>query len=399
MKYAIGGVAFSGNKGASGMLLSLMQNIRHYDPAAEFFVLTYYPRSDVPLCGDATLLNGSPKACLLRFPFALWAGFARVLHLPRCFWKHGVLGKLADCDFFLDAAGISFSDGRNKFTIFNILTFYPALAVGCPVIKVSQALGPFRKWSNRLLARIFLPRLKTIAARGEKSAQYLNELNLTNVERFSDVAFSLECSADDQKAADELLKEIPAGRTLIGISPSQVVCKLCREADRDYLGELETVVRELSRRGFHCVIFPHSARAHTDKRHNNDLPVLREFAARLAGVGNVTVIDRELDARVLRMLIGRMDVLLASRFHAIVSAMAVGVPTVVAGWSHKYAEVLAPFAMDRQVMAYDAFTAEKALTALDELLAHRDEISKRLRTTADAIRKDNQRFFERFKTN
>ena len=36
MKYAIGGAAFSGNKGASGMLISLMQNIAHYDPDAEF---------------------------------------------------------------------------------------------------------------------------------------------------------------------------------------------------------------------------------------------------------------------------------------------------------------------------------------------------------------------------
>ena len=399
MKYAIGGAAFSGNKGASGMLISLMQNIAHYDPDAEFYVLSYYPKSDIPLCGDAILLNGSPKACLIRFPFALWTGFARFLHLPRCFWKHGAIGKIADCDFFLDAAGISFSDGRDKFTIFNILTILPALVTGRRVIKVSQALGPFRKWSNRLLARLFLPRLEMIAARGDKTAEYLKELKLTNVERFSDVTFSLECSADDQKAADELLKEIPSGKTIIGISPSQVVYQLCSEAGKDYLGELETVVRELSRRGLHCVIFPHSARFHTDKRHNNDLPVLREFAARLAGLGNVTVIDRELDARVLRMLIGRMTLLLASRFHAIVSAMAVGVPTVAAGWSHKYAEVLAPFAMDRQVMAYDAFTAEKALAALDELMAHRDEIGKRIQTTADGIRRDNQRFFERFKTN
>ena len=399
MKYVIGGVAFSGNKGASGMLISLMQNIRHYDPEAEFSVLTYYPGSDANQCGNAALLNGSPQACLIRFPLALWANLARLLHLPRCFWKYGTLGKIADCDFFLDAAGISFSDGREKFTLFNILTIYPALAVGCPVIKVSQALGPFRKRSNRLMARLILPRLKTIVARGDATAAYLKELKLANVERFSDVAFSLECSPDDQKAADELLKEIPPDRTIIGISPSQVVYKLCREAGKDYLGELEKTVRELSRRNIHCVLFPHSARANTVKRHNNDLPVLREFAERLAGLEHLTVIDRELDARVLRMLIGRMTVLLASRFHAIVSAMAVGVPTVVVGWSHKYAEVLAPFAMDRHVMAFDAFTAEKALAAIDEQLTHRDGISAKIRTAADAIRRDNQRFFERFKVN
>ena len=32
--------------------------------------------------------------------------------------------------------------------------------------------------------------------------------------------------------------------------------------------------------------------------------------------------------------------LVASRFHAMVSGLAAGVPTMLVGWSHKYAEVL-----------------------------------------------------------
>ena len=39
--------------------------------------------------------------------------------------------------------------------------------------------------------------------------------------------------------------------------------------------------------------------------------------------------------------------MLTSRFHAMISALALGVPPVVIGWSHKYAEVLAEFGIER----------------------------------------------------
>ena len=393
MKYCIGGVAFSGNKGASGMLTALMQNIRRYDPEARFAVLSYYPRSDRegPHRDDAEIWDGSPKAVVGNF---FRSGLYK-LHLPGA----GVLRRIAECDFFLDAAGISFADGREKFTCFNILTFLPALAAGVPVVKVSQALGPFDGRLNRFLARRFLPRMKLIAARGAQTEKFLAELGLHNVERFPDAAFSLECSdADDRAAAALLPPGLTPGR-IIGISPSQVVYSLCRGKHVDYLGELAELVRDLAGRGFDCVLFPHSARENTEKTHNNDLPLLRRFAAMLSGTPRLTVIDRELDAGVLRRLIARCDLLVASRFHAIISAMATGVPAVVVGWSHKYAEALAPFELERFVQPYAEFSAARTLEMVDGILADRDELSRKIADRAAVLREENQRFFTRFSTN
>ena len=243
MKYCLGGAAFSGNKGASGMLTALIQNIRHNDPDAKFAVLSYYPRADrKEHHGDGIeILDGSPRAVVGNF----FRSILYKLHLP-CGRE---FRKITECDCFLDAAGITFVDGRVKFTIFNILTFLPALAAKIPVIKVSQAMGPFDDALNRLLAKIFLPRLTTIVARGDRSAQYLQKLGLNNVERFPDVAFSLECSEADDRAAAALLP--PAdGKKLIGVSPSRVVFELCRKAGVDYLGELEKVVRVLAHEVF-----------------------------------------------------------------------------------------------------------------------------------------------------
>ena len=393
MKYCIGGAAFSGNKGASGMLTALMQNIRRYDPEAQFAVLSYYPKTDRqgPHRNDAEIWDGSPRAAVKNF---FRAGLYK-LHLPGC----SAIRRIAECDFFLDAAGISFADGREKFTCFNILTFLPALAAGVPVVKVSQALGPFRHPLNRFLARRFLPRMSLIAARGDQTAGHLAELGLRNVERFPDVAFSLECSDEDDRSAAGLLPETSGDGPVIGISPSQVVYGLCRQARVDYLGELAKLVRVLSARGCHCVLFPHSAREGVEKTHNNDLPLLRRFAAGLDASPKITVIDRELDAGVLRRLIARCDLLVASRFHAIISAMATGVPAVVIGWSHKYAEVLSAFQLERFVQTYADFSAERTLELIGGILGSRDELSRNILARAAALREENQRFFARFRTN
>lgn len=400
MKYVISGVAFSGNKGASGMLTALMQNIAVYDKNARFAVLSYYPKSDAGYADKVTILNGSPKAVSVRFFQCCWVWFARLLHLPRCFWSHGTLKQIAEADYLLDAAGISFGDGREKFTVFNILTILPALAAGTKVIKVSQALGPFKNFANRCMAGIFLPRIETIYARGAKTAAYLEELKLKNVECMSDAAFSLICTDQDAQIARNLLRNVDKSQKIIGISPSQVVFKLCEGMNKDYCGEMEKVAAEFIARGYHCVIFPHSARKGVEKTHNNDLPLLRKFVSRLQLPANqVTVIDDELEAGELRMLIQQLDVLVASRFHAIISAMSEGVPAVVIGWSHKYQEVLEPFELDEFVMPYDSFSAEKTVSMTEELLARRQEISERIISAAENIKADNQRFFQRFSSN
>ena len=68
--------------------------------------------------------------------------------------------------------------------------------------------------------------------------------------------------------------------------------------------------------------------------------------------------------------------LLTSRFHAMISALAERTPLLVIGWSHKYAEVLAPFGLADLALAYDDLTgAEAILDRTEKLLARRDELA------------------------
>jgi len=396
MIYLIGGIALSGNKGASGMAEALIQNLRKRDSEAKFRLLSYYPVQDrkLPRSGDPVeLLDGSPGKLVLLFFLSLWAELGRKLRLPRTWYVHGEMAKIAECGCWLDASGISFADGREKFLIFNILSVFPALALRIPVVKVAQAMGPFEHRINRLAAKWVLSRLRLIVARGAATRAGLDTLGLANVIDGADIAFSLRTNPTDRMRIAEFLP--PPGRRVIGVSPSQVVWKLCEKRKIPYLETLRRGVTAWTDAGMDCIVFPHSARQGCLQTHNNDLPLLNRFAGMLPESEHIRIVKAELSAGELRMLIGACDLLVASRFHAIISAMATGVPAVVIGWSHKYAEALAPFELDGFVIPYSELDEEEVQRRVAEIFAHREELSARIRRTSAGIVAENERFFDR----
>lgn len=85
-------------------------------------------------------------------------------------------------------------------------------------------------------------------------------------------------------------------------------------------------------------------------------------------------------------MIGRCDLFVASRFHAMVSSLAMGVPTLVLGWSHKYREVLDMFGMSQWAMAASDVSTETVLTRLAELDAQRAEVATALGEALPRVR-------------
>jgi polysaccharide pyruvyl transferase WcaK-like protein len=246
---------------------------------------------------------------------------------------------------------------------------------------------------NRIAAKMILPRLRLIVARGDTTQKYLEKLKLTNVVRGFDVAFSLKTDAEDMNSVTKFLPS-SKGR-IIGISPSEVVHKLCQERHIAYLETLKQCVEAWVATGVDCVIFPHSARQGSSKTHNNDLPLLRLLADILPKSPHVHVITEELSAGQLRMLISKFDLLIASRFHAIISGLATGVPVVVIGWSHKYAEALAPFELDAFVIAYWDLSSYAVQKRVEKIEESRPGLVARIQRVSAEIVRDNVKFFDR----
>jgi colanic acid/amylovoran biosynthesis protein len=77
---------------------------------------------------------------------------------------------------------------------------------------------------------------------------------------------------------------------------------------------------------------------------------------------SIVSVDRDIFAVDIKRLITLCDMVVVSRFHAMVGALAAGVPPLVLGWSHKYAEVMDDFEIGDEAFNLDT-TDELDLSA------------------------------------
>jgi polysaccharide pyruvyl transferase WcaK-like protein len=390
MRYAVIGAALSGNKGAAAMLESTVQHLSESDPAAHFDVLTVYPRSDAALNEhpNVSILDASPLRLGVVINGASLAH--RVLPPLRDRIEKSVpeVGAIAEADVLLDEGGITFVDGRGKFLIYNVATILPPLLLRTPVVKVAQAMGPFQEWANGTAARALLPKVRKIVARGDQTFGFLRELGLDNVVRGADAAFTLDVGeAAVQTARARVDTSFFDSEDVIGFCPSAVLQKSATKAGDDYVEDSARIINHITDDlGLPVLLLAHSARTGTEKTHNNDLPVCREIHSRLTSPEKVLFVDQELGPKELRYLISRCRVLVAARFHAMVSALSTGVPTVVIGWSHKYGEVLEDFGLNDYALSLADASAHNVDALIDRSLENHETISSQIRRRYQDVR-------------
>ncbi|WP_430868061.1 polysaccharide pyruvyl transferase family protein [Demequina aurantiaca] len=389
MKVAIIGSALSGNKGAAAMLESAVHHLTERHPDVQISHLSMYPRSDAELNNhsNVTVMDASPLrlGVLINGGALAW----RVLPFARESIESGVpeVGALAQADVLLDQGGITFVDGRTKFLIYNVASILPALFVRTPVVKCAQALGPFKTAANRALAKALLPRMAAIVSRGAVTQEHLDGLGLTNTVAGADLAFTLDVTPADAAAADAKVDaSFFAAGDVVGVSPSQVLRAAAEGRGEDYVQQIVDQIDYLTETmGRPVYLVAHSTRPN-EKTHNNDLPVCRLIHERVASPERVLFPDGELSSQELRSLIGRCDLFVASRFHAMVSSLATGVPTLVLGWSHKYREVLDMFDLASWALPADGVDQATFEARVSELDAGKAQVRATLADRFPAVR-------------
>lgn len=368
-KFALMGGSIWGNRGAEAMLMTVVAEVRKVDPEAVFNVYTIYPQKDKSLVQDPKIrfLNGEPlSVALVHFPFALLAAIFRLLKidlpLPRA------VALLRDSDFLLDIGGITFSDGRAMQLLYNVFTIWPAMLLGVPVIKLSQAMGPFNTTLNRKLAAYFLPKCRKIFTRGSMTDSYTKQLiGMNNTEHAADIAFLYEpeysLSKENEEQVEELKSKIKvwkqAGEKVISIVPSSLVLKRSIKQGSDYSGKLLNLFLSTKGKPIRYVFLPNGTRAESEKSMNNDIIAINAIREKFKQeldqetFEKIEWIDYDINTRGVRQIIGSTDGLVASRFHAMVAGLALCVPTMVIGWSHKYRNTLVDFGMHSYTIDYN----------------------------------------------
>jgi colanic acid/amylovoran biosynthesis protein len=360
----IGGT-ISGNRGAEAMLVTVVGKIREKFPDAEIKVFSYYPSQDRGLVNQpyVDILSCKPVSLVFRFlPFAFleWLFKRMGVRLPDRFLTR-VIRVLRTCDVLVDISGVSFVGGREIFLPFNILTIWPAMLLGVPVVKLAQALGPFKSSINRFAAKLFLPRCNRIFARGNITDSYLRALDLENVSRAADVAFlyrneyslTVENEGKNDRLEEQLLALKAAGSKVIAIAPSSLVHQNSLKVGKDYVQSILDLAEHFQQDDVHFLFIPNSNRETSEKSRNNDLFVLRLLYDRALttlpehSCQRMNWVLWDVNTSALRRLVSHCDLLMTSRFHAMIAGLSLGVPTLVIGWSHKYVETLADFGLEK----------------------------------------------------
>jgi len=395
---AIIGVTLSGNKGAASMLQSGVESISRLMKDARFGVLSIYPADDRKANRDerVEIISAKPVALLIAVPLAfLWWLLVRLRLPPGPLRRNRILATLHRSALLIDMGGITFSDGRGIVLAYNVACILPALLVGKPVMKYAQALGPFRTFLNRRLAKLLLPRLAVIAARGEITQGHLYELGLTNVVLCADAAFALDDAsatiALEANLATQALDRFE-GKKLVGIAASSVVRAYCQRRGIDYCQVLADFADRITASGRYGVwLIAHAVHPSKKGGRTSDVNTCQTIYDLMENKSHCQLVLKDHPPTTLRAIIGNCDYFIASRFHAMVSALAKGVPVLVTAWSHKYREVLAMFDLEDWAVGYHGLTTASLLERFEALAGNEDQVRARIaRYLPDVMRSSRQ---------
>lgn len=378
---AIIGGSISGNKGSEAMVTSVINSFKEKEPDVEFIIFSPYYKSDIRYSSrypKTVLANGSPLVLLFKiFPSAIFDKVFHLLKMPNIFLcKEAKL--LKNCDILVDVAGISFSDGREIYLPFNILTIWPKIIFGGVVAKVSQACGPFNNRLNRICAHYLLSKCKYIAARGSGTVANLESIGLSGIRECPDVTFLLNkyMHSLDTSNLDKYLDFGSKRRRVVGICPSSVAYKKCSRMNIDYIDINAKFINYLIEQNYRVLMVPHSLRLNTDKLQNNDMPVIKRIIKKVpkAQTSQIRVVEEDLNSQQLRYIIGKCDFFVASRFHGMIASVSMKVPVLVYGWGHKYTELLDEFGLSQYVFDCSAIKLEHMVNNFLNLVKNENQV-------------------------
>ncbi|MET0090098.1 MAG: polysaccharide pyruvyl transferase family protein [Candidatus Thiodiazotropha sp.] len=400
----------TGNRGAEAMLTTTIGQLRSRYPECRFQVFSYYPEQDRQLINDPRIqvFSATPLALVtVLFPGALLFALAK---LPLLGWLKRLLpacvNALDSSDVLLDLAGVSFIDGREKFLPFNILTLAPAMILGTPVVKLSQALGPFNNRLNRLAARATLRFCRQVFARGEGTFEHLQALKLDCVfpAPVADVAFlhrpEFSLTNENPEALARLSAQLEAeSKPLIGLCPSSVLAAKSLKHDQGYSESLTALCEQLLDQGYAVLLFPNATRGASGERlRNNDLPVIRGIAqavkARPDTGSALYAVDCDINTNGIKQLMGHCRVVMVSRFHAMIAALSACQPVIVLGWSHKYREVMERFALGDRVFDFKQAELPAILDAIHSMAEDPDAVKQQLAQYHPGVLDSSRRQFD-----
>ena len=320
------------NKGAELMLLAIVARLRSAFPDATLAMTPSAPKGSEPFA-KLTALGIYPKASLTRFGIE-WGDVATLI--PRRLRQRYGLVLDRDVDVVIDAAGFAYSDQWGD---------RPAKELaratrrwrrrGTKVILLPQAFGPFTDPVIRSAIKQAVDNADLVMPRDAISYRYLTEVTgeRDNIRQFPDFTNLVDGVVPD---------EFEAKKVGVAIVPNhRMIDKTDDVASGQYLPFMIRCARRLHELNARPYVLVHEGA--DDER----------LAEQISSASGDIPIIREDDPLRIKGILGASDAVVASRYHALVSALCQGVPAVATGWSHKYTELFEDYGFAEGVLSVD----------------------------------------------
>jgi colanic acid/amylovoran biosynthesis protein len=331
------------NKGAELMLRAAVEQVRGRYPDARLVMAPGHEKSAAPYSKRASL-GFYQKAWLWRSGVQL--GDLAALAPRRLRQAYGIVLD-REVDAVLDAAGFLYSDQQGaKYNDELVRASRRWKRHGTKVILLPQAFGPYRSAQSKEAVRRFVANADLIYAREADSYAHLVEA--------AGATDKIRICPDFTNLATGFVPASFRAETLqIAIVPNcRMLDKVSAQARAQYEPFLEKIARSLQRRGERPFFLVHESK--------NDRAIAEKVAA---AAGSVPIIE-ESDPLAIKGILGACKATVGSRFHGLVSALSQGVPSLAAGWSHKYRMLFKDYEFE-QGMLDVAASEEQLEQALD----------------------------------
>ena len=249
-----------------------------------------------------------------------------------------------------------------------------------PVLVLPNSFGPFIGLGVRRQVRNVLSKCAFVCARESVSAKALGALLGREVPVFPDLGYFL--SPSTRETGLRICEEfgVPIGeKRCVGFTVRPYRFPGCADPvlmyDK-YIDALAALLRHVESLGYHSVLI---TQVSGPSAHENDALAISDLMKRASSVA-CTWIDYKGICRDLKAVFGCMDYVVGTRFHSVVFAQGMGVPSMaIAYGGNKATGIMADMDLSDYVIPIDQVTGEGLCAMFDSLVAHDEKVRSRLR--------------------
>lgn len=312
---------------------------------------------------------GAAKAATIEGPFV-----AATRLLPHSTRLPLGLVREADVSVVLDASGFAYSDQWGPAIVrANVRHIRRWKRAGRRYVLLPQAFGPFERPDVRDPMTELLAAADLVFARDRESLAHLHGLGgrVDHVRLAPD--FTNLLHPDRSTPTPSLRGHV------VFIPNLRMVDKGMTGDANQYVERMAAMIGVIAGEGVQCSVVAHET---------GDVDIARRIGVAVPGGVPVVVVA---DPLAIKAMLGEARLVVSSRFHGLVSALAEAVPAVGIGWSHKYAELMRDYASEDCIGSSLEYGGDVLHIVRRELQADAQEARRALlRVRAAAIKQESE---------